>query len=252
MNEENQVKSFWANRGLYITLLIAALVVIAVAIVLSVSMGGDSQTLNTSGSNVSAKTGGSTSTGGSSQSANNSATANVNQSTKPIDSVGGNSGTSNSAGQAGNSSGGEQTISTEVRFIMPVENGICIKDYTEASVVYNKTLGMYTGHMGMDITGEAGANVLCVYDGEVTAITTSYIYGTTVTVSHANGIKTVYNSIEVDENLSVGDKVSQGDVLGVISENNRQEYKDGAHLHFEVEENGVKISPTKYFIGYDK
>ena len=134
----------------------------------------------------------------------------------------------------------------EVSFIVPVENGVTIKEYTDATVVYNKTLGVYTGHLALDIAGEGEARVFAAYDGEIESITTAYLEGTTLTVNHGNGLKTVYNSIEVADGVAVGQKVSQGDVLGVISANNRQEYKDGAHLHFEVWENGVRISPFKY------
>ena len=43
-----------------------------------------------------------------------------------------------------------------------------------------------------------------------------------------------------------GQKVSKGDVIGAVSVTNRQEYKDGAHIHFEVSEKGVTIDPAKY------
>lgn len=134
----------------------------------------------------------------------------------------------------------------EVAFLLPVENGELIKEYTDATVVYNQTLGIYTGHLALDITGPENANVLTCFDGEVEAIKNAYLEGTSVTINHGNGLKTVYNSIEVADGLNVGDKLSKGAIIGVISTNNRQEYKDGAHLHFEVWENGVKISPYKY------
>ena len=238
MNKNDQTKSFWENRWLYVALLIAAFVIITVAIVLAATAGGGTETFDVGQTSVStsgwpsASASYPTSAKPSSQSA----------STKP----------SASASQSATDIAPTQPTAKEINFIMPVENGVCTKDFTEASVVYNKTLGVYTGHMGMDITGADGANVLCVYDGEITSIVSSYLQGTTVTVTHANGLKSIYNSIEIDEGLSVGDKVRQGDVIGTISDNNRQEYKDGAHLHFEVEENGVKVSPTKYFLGYDK
>lgn len=134
----------------------------------------------------------------------------------------------------------------KVSFVMPVDNANIINDYTAASVSFNKTLGIYTGHLAIDFSAAAGSKVKAVYAGTVESVTTSYLTGTTVTVLHDNGIKTVYNSIEADESVKTGLKVTQGQVLGTISDNNKQEYKDGPHLHFEVYENGKKISPYKY------
>lgn len=115
-------------------------------------------------------------------------------------------------------------------------------------MVFNKTLGIYTGHMGIDFAADAGTNVVAVYDGTIESVTTSYLQGTTVTIDHGNGLKSVYNSIEAAENLTEGKAVKKGDVIGAVSDNNRQEYKDGAHLHFEVIENGEKIDPETYLL----
>ena len=48
------------------------------------------------------------------------------------------------------------------------------------------------------------------------------------------------------EGLKVGDSVARGEVIATVAEANGNEYKDGAHLHFEIHENGVRIDPTKY------
>jgi murein DD-endopeptidase MepM/ murein hydrolase activator NlpD len=57
---------------------------------------------------------------------------------------------------------------------------------------------------------------------------------------------TVYNSLADGESVTVGEQVKKGDVLGQVSSSNRQESKSGAHLHFEVKENGENIDPIKY------
>jgi murein DD-endopeptidase MepM/ murein hydrolase activator NlpD len=108
------------------------------------------------------------------------------------------------------------------------------------------------GHMGMDFSADAGAEVVCVYDGVVESVTTSYLTGTTVTVDHGNNLKTVYNSIDANEALYEGATVAKGTVLGYVSENNLQEYKDGPHLHFEVLVSGETVNPDEYLIGEEK
>ena len=129
---------------------------------------------------------------------------------------------------------------------MPVENATLSCDYTATSVVYNQTLNIYTGHLAIDFKADFGSAVLAVYGGKVESITSSYLTGTTVTIDHGNGLKSVYNSVDAIEGLQTGMSVSQGQIIAYVSDNNRQEYKDGPHLHFEVLENGEKVSPYKY------
>lgn len=140
---------------------------------------------------------------------------------------------------------------TVVVFDMPVD-GTIIKEYVGASVVYNQTLGLYTGHKAIDFLADEGTQVKCSYGGVVESITTSNLEGTSIVVNHGNNLKTVYNSVEPIENLAEGQSVSKGEVIATVALNNRTEYKDGAHLHFEVIENGVKIDPQKYLLLEEK
>lgn len=67
-------------------------------------------------------------------------------------------------------------------------------------------------------------------------------YGYNVVVDHGNGFETLYahfSSIAV----SVGQKVSQGQVLGY---GGRTGYATGNHLHFEVHLNGSYVNPLVY------
>ncbi len=140
---------------------------------------------------------------------------------------------------------------TVIVFDMPV-NGTIIKEYVSAGVVYNQTLGVYTGHKAIDFSAEEGTNVVACYDGTIESITSGKLDGTTVIIDHGNGLKTVYNSIEASEELKAGDLIKRGSVLGTVSTNNRKEFKDGAHLHFEVLENGEKVDPLKYLLIEEK
>lgn len=145
----------------------------------------------------------------------------------------------------------QKPVVSVIVFDMPV-NGTIIKDYVSAGVVYNQTLNLYSGHKAIDFAGEEGAVVKAVYGGVVESVEISKLEGTTVTIDHGNGLKTVYNSIEVNEDIILGKTLNKGDAIGVISTNNKLEYKDGAHLHFEVLENGEKIDPYKYLLTEEK
>ena len=142
----------------------------------------------------------------------------------------------------------DDPVDAKIEFVLPVAGATIGKEFTSSTVVFNKTLGVYTGHMGVDFNAEAGAEVLCAYEGTIESIETTYLQGTTITVNHGNGLKTVYNSVEAKEGLKKGQKVAKGEVIATVSDNNRQEYKDGAHLHFEVYENETKVDPNKYLM----
>lgn len=146
----------------------------------------------------------------------------------------------------------DKPTDARIIFTVPVKEASVSKDYTSSTVVYNKTLGVYTGHMGMDFSAEAGTQVVAAYTGTVESIVSSYLRGTTVTVDHGNGLKSVYNSIDVAEGLAEGQNVVAGQTIGTVSDNNRQEYKDGPHLHFEVTLNGNKVNPETYLMIKEK
>ena len=221
MSKNSKVTDFIRRNAYYLAfvLCLAVLALITVALVLS---GSSDNTLPTGGNNQIEDVGGST------DDSNDQTSTDDNNQTQlpPVEDE-------------------KPTVSVVV-FDMPVQGASIIKDYVGASVVYNQTLGLYTGHKAIDFAAEEGTVVSCVYDGVVESIEISKVNGTTVTVNHGNGLKTVYNSIEVIDSLQEGATVLKGDSLGTVSANNKTEYLDGAHLHFEVWENGEKIDPTKY------
>ena len=136
-------------------------------------------------------------------------------------------------------------VTKPIEFILPVQNPTSIGEYGE-TMVYNSTLNRYTAHLGMDFYAPEGSEVFAVYDGTVLSVESTFLQGTTITIDHGNGLYSIYNSLADGDSVSVGQQVKQGDVIGQVSVTNRQEYKSGAHLHFEVKENGTLIDPIKY------
>lgn len=135
-------------------------------------------------------------------------------------------------------------VSSAHEFIAPVAELDIINDYT---FYYNKTLDCYHYHTGLDMAAEAGTQVLACVDGTVESITVGDILdGTKIVLSHADGVKTSYYFIDAAEGLEVGDTVKRGDVIGTVAEPVGSEYKEGAHLHFEVTKNGELADPNDY------
>ena len=140
---------------------------------------------------------------------------------------------------------------TKITFVMPVSNSTGIDEYSQLPV-FNPTLNRYEAHLGIDFYAPEGTTVCAVYDGTVLSVENTLLQGTTITIDHGNGLVTVYNSLADGDLVTVGSKVSKGEVIGEVSVTNRQEYKDGAHLHFEVYENNVSVDPAKYLVFEEK
>ena len=146
--------------------------------------------------------------------------------------------------------GDDKPTTGENDFVMPVLSGSVLNEY---GFYHNTTLNTYYFHTGIDYSAEEGAKVVCAFSGVVEGVYLSdVLYGNRIVIDHGNGVKTVYDYIEAREDLKAGDKVEKGDELGVISAPTGNEYKDGAHLHFEVWKDGKSVNPDEYFGGEEK
>ncbi len=145
----------------------------------------------------------------------------------------------------------DEDVDTEVVFSLPVANATVAQTY---SFWYNSTLNRYCLHTGLDFAAEAGTEVTAAYAGTVESITEDILEGGKVVLSHGDGLYTVYASIDAASGLRVGDTVGQGETIGTVSaaaDAMGNEYNEGAHLHFEVLEDGEQIDPAAY-LDYDE
>ena len=150
----------------------------------------------------------------------------------------------NSGGQIETPDPDQPVIETPEEFISPVSVVSVLNEY---GFYYNKTLGNYYEHMGVDFPAEVGSEVYAVASGTVESVYTSdVLVGTQITIDHGDGVKSVYQFVEAKEGLKAGDEVKQGDVIATVAEANGSEYKDGAHLHFEVFKDGANVDPAEY------
>lgn len=147
-------------------------------------------------------------------------------------------------------SGGNEsiTVSTGVNSSMylPVLNATISKSYNSTALQYNETLKQYEAHLGMDFVAAAGSKVYSVLDGQVLEVGNNYLQGNYVIISHDNGLKSVYSSLDDNISVSKGDYVSKGDIIGCVGSSAYSELQEGNHLHFELLDNDKKIDPAGY------
>lgn len=131
-----------------------------------------------------------------------------------------------------------------VMFYRPVE-GAVLKNHSMDALVFSETMKDYRVHSGIDISAEAGTPVVAFTDGTVAAVTNDYFNGTTVAITHDQGVTTYYMNLqnELAEGISVGAEVTAGQTIGCVGSTSRIEAKDPSHLHFELHVDGKAVDP---------
>jgi len=99
----------------------------------------------------------------------------------------------------------------------------------------------WSGHLGIDIADGEGQAVYAADGGVVTMAQGGYNYGygNVIQIDHGNGYSTIYAHLS---NIGVGvcQSVGKGQWIGAAGNTGNSE---GAHLHFEVRQNGGFINP---------
>ena len=136
-----------------------------------------------------------------------------------------------------NSSGTNATLSCSLNFICPLNS------YKYISCEYGSG-----GHKGRDYAAPGGTPIHAVASGQVITVDSHYSYGYYVMIYHGtaddgNNYTTLYAHMQSWPSVSVGQTVSQGDVIGYVGSTGNS---TGNHLHIELRQNGARINPALY------
>lgn len=98
-------------------------------------------------------------------------------------------------------------------------------------------------HYGIDIVSDSKAPILSVLDGTVIFSAWTLETGYVIALQHSGNIVSVYkhNSVLLKK---MGERVSAGEPIGIVG--NTGEYTTGAHLHFELWQDGQPLNPADY------
>lgn len=116
-----------------------------------------------------------------------------------------------------------------------------VEDHQAALVQYKDT---FTPNTGIDLArgDDKSFEVTAALSGKVTRIEEHPLLGYVVEITHANNLKTVYESLS-DVKVKQNAEVKQGDSIAT-SGHNEQEKELGNHVHFAVYENNELINPA--------
>jgi murein DD-endopeptidase MepM/ murein hydrolase activator NlpD len=96
-------------------------------------------------------------------------------------------------------------------------------------------------HKGLDFAAPIGTPIFASGDGVVTARKRNGSFGKYIRINHNNDYATAYAHLnKYDENLAVGSRVQQGDIIGYVGTTG---LTSGPNLHYEVIYRGKQINP---------
>ncbi|NLM51730.1 MAG: M23 family metallopeptidase [Firmicutes bacterium] len=104
---------------------------------------------------------------------------------------------------------------------------------------------MLRAHVGVDILAEAGTGVKAAWPGIVEKVAEDPRLGWLVEIRHGGDYLTQYACLAEEPNLTVGDQVAQGEVIGFVGESSMLDATVGSHLHFAIYRQGQALDPLK-------
>jgi len=97
-------------------------------------------------------------------------------------------------------------------------------------------------HSGVDITANYGTDILSTADGVVSFAGYHQFLGNLIKIAHGYGLESWYGHMS-KRLLKKGDIVLRGEVIGKVGSTGRA---TGAHIHYEIHLNGVRVNPRNY------
>ena len=123
----------------------------------------------------------------------------------------------------------------------PCGNNV-VKEFSEGTPVYSKTLDDWRCHEGADFKAEKGSKVTAITSGVVSDIYNDPSYGTTVVISHDSQFTAYYSGLEENVMVKKGNRIKNGEEIGSVGKI-PCEVLDEPHLHLSINKNGKFIDP---------
>ena len=127
----------------------------------------------------------------------------------------------------------------------PVSGEVLIP-YSMNSTVYFSTLDQFKCSPALVLAAEQGSAVTACAEGRVVDIFENEEIGQAVTMELGDGYQITYGQLEA-LNVTLGDHVDQGEVIGWIAAPTRYYCVEGSNLYLKLTSNGKEINPEALF-----
>ena len=132
-----------------------------------------------------------------------------------------------------------------LQFVWPVGGQVEVPHALDR-LIFDRTMGDWRTHAGIDITAELGEPVLAVAAGTVERIFHDDLLGTTVIIYHGSGLQSLYANLVETPAVVEGQWVSMGTPVGAVGTTALAKTGVVHHLHLEIIENGVRVDPLLF------
>lgn len=130
----------------------------------------------------------------------------------------------------------------------PPVDGDIILGFAKDKHIYSRTMGDFRTHPGVDIAAKGGTEVRAVLAGKVANVYEDDLFGVTVVIEHSEKRKTVYANLQQNPPVKKGDRLDQGNIVGLIGDTAVVECAEDAHLHFEFHVDNEPVDPAEYVL----
>ncbi|CDZ23671.1 peptidase M23 [[Clostridium] cellulosi] len=170
------------------------------------------------------------------------------QTEKTVVGVPASTSSSSSSSSSASSATERSSKTTKLVYTMPV-NGSVATPFSGDKLTYDKTMGDWRTHNGVDLAAAEGTPVKACASGKVVEVKTDDLFGQEIVIDHGNGIKSIYANLTSQVNVKKGQAVNVGDVIGAVGETAEAEIAITPHLHFEIQKNGKNVDPLAIISG---
>lgn len=120
---------------------------------------------------------------------------------------------------------------------------VFVNEFSGTEPVFSDSLNDWRIHNGTDYITETEVDVTAAADGIVEDVYEDGLMGMSVLLLHADGVRTLYQSLNLNPEVVKGMSVTSGQIIGKTGNSAASECLLGTHLHYSIIKDGEFVEP---------